>query len=213
MPFTELENWNYAISYGVGSTSPLSPSFIFSLELARSTQLTASFYQHLVVQRRVKNPFEDDQVVGITNYIDFGLELAAKVDKDKVSGDGNSFQLAASWQANKNFLLKGKLGPSTSSVALAFKSWWRPSFTFSVTAVNDHSKGTTSYGFGLRVEDLRRASYQRADPNYVMLTPSKEHLAPGVLREYGKRPMFQTQIDSGNYDHLPTELKPLGRIF
>lgn len=213
MPFTELENWNYAISYGVGSTSPLSPSFIFSLELARSTQLTASFYQHLVVQRRVKNPFEDDQVVGITNYIDFGLELAAKVDKDKVSGDGNSFLLAASWQANKNFLLKGKLGPSTSSVALAFKSWWRPSFTFSVTAVNDHSKGTTSYGFGLRVEDLRRASYQRADPNYVMLTPSKEHLAPGVLREYGKRPMFQTQIDSGNYDHLPTELKPLGRIF
>ncbi|AQK92383.1 hypothetical protein ZEAMMB73_Zm00001d009661 [Zea mays] len=108
MPFTELENWNYAISYGVGSTSPLSPSFIFSLELARSTQLTASFYQHLVVQRRVKNPFEDDQVVGITNYIDFGLELAAKVDKDKVSGDGNSFQLAASWQANKNFLLKVK---------------------------------------------------------------------------------------------------------
>lgn len=176
-------------------------------------QLTASFYQHLVVQRRVKNPFEDDQVVGITNYIDFGLELAARVDKDKVSGDGNSFQLAASWQANKNFLLKGKLGPSTSSVALAFKSWWRPSFTFSVTAVNDHSKGTTSYGFGLRVEDLRRASYQRADPNYVMLTPSKEYLAPGVLREYGKRPMFQTQIDSGNYDHLPTELKPLGRIF
>jgi hypothetical protein len=39
MPFTELENWNCAISYGVGSTSPLSPSFIFSLELARSTQV------------------------------------------------------------------------------------------------------------------------------------------------------------------------------
>jgi len=214
MPFTELENWNCAISYGVGSTSPLSPSFIFSLELARSTQLIASFYQHLVVQRRVKNPFEDDQVVGITNYIDFGLELAARVDKDKATEDGSSlFQLGASWQANKNFLLKGKLGPSKSSIALAFKSWWRPSFTFSVTAVNDLQKGTTSYGLGLRVEDLRQASYQRADPNYVMLTPNKEHLAPGVLREYGKRPMFQTQIDSGNYDHLPTELKPIGRIF
>ncbi|XP_062180899.1 uncharacterized protein LOC133885237 [Phragmites australis] len=214
MPFTELENWNCAVSYGVGSTSPLSPSFIFSLELVRNTQLTASFYQHLVVQRRVKNPFEDDQVVGITNYIDFGLELAARVDKDKPTENGNSlFQLAASWQANKNFLLKGKLSPSKSSVAVAFKSWWKPSFTFSVTAVNDHSKGTTSYGFGLRVEDLRQPSYQRADPNYVMLTPSKEHLAPGVLREYGKRPMFQTQIDSGNYDHLPTELKPIGKIF
>lgn len=60
---------------------------------------------------------------------------------------------------------------------------------------------------------LTKCSYERADPNYVMLTPSKEHLAPGVLREYGKRPMFQTQIDSGNYDHLPTELKPIGKIF
>ncbi|TVU20197.1 hypothetical protein EJB05_36396 [Eragrostis curvula] len=282
MPFTDLENWNCAISYGVGSTSPLSPSFIFALELARNTQVSKSsitttvkisgkkkdicHFSHLAdsiilsasgcskkgkcsslfssqyhtvtkgevnVQYvccgeieaclssteieyatfDVKNPFEDDEVVGITNYIDFGLELAARVDKDKKTESGNSFQLAASWQANKNFLFKGKLGPSMSSVAVAFKSWWKPSFTFSVTAVNDHLKGTTSYGFGIRVEDLRQPSYQRADPNYVMLTPSKEHLAPGVLREYGKRPMFQTQIDSGNYDHLPTELKPIGKIF
>jgi hypothetical protein len=44
MSFTELENWNYAISYGVGSTSPLSPSFIFSLELARSTQVCFILY-------------------------------------------------------------------------------------------------------------------------------------------------------------------------
>jgi hypothetical protein len=69
------------------------------------------------------------------------------------------FQFAASWQANKNFLFKGKLGPSKSSVALAFKSWWRPSFTFSVTAVNDHLKGTRSYGFGIRVEDLRQPRF------------------------------------------------------
>ncbi|KAF0927848.1 hypothetical protein E2562_036590 [Oryza meyeriana var. granulata] len=53
MPFTDLKNWNYAISYGMGSTSPLSPSFNFSLELVRSRQLVASFYQHYVVQRRV----------------------------------------------------------------------------------------------------------------------------------------------------------------
>uniref|UniRef100_A0A0D9WK45 Uncharacterized protein n=1 Tax=Leersia perrieri TaxID=77586 RepID=A0A0D9WK45_9ORYZ len=182
MPYTDLKNWNYAMSYGVGLTSPLSPSFIFSLELARNAE--------------VKNPFEDDQIVGITNYIDFGLELATRIAEDKPSESANNslFQFAASWQANKNFLFKGKLGPSKSSVALAFKSWWRPSFTFSVTAVNDHLKGTRSYGFGIRVEDLRQPSYQRADPNYVMLTPSKEHLAPGVLREYGERPMFQADI-------------------
>ncbi|XP_010924254.2 uncharacterized protein [Elaeis guineensis] len=215
MNFKDLKNWSCAIGYGLGSSSPLCPSFNFSLELARSSQLTASFYQHAVVQRRVTNPFEENQIVGITNYIDFGFELVTRINGDKSleSVDESSFQLAASWQANKNFLLKGKMGPSSSSIALAFKSWWRPSFTFSITAMSDRLHGTTSYGFGIRVEDLREPSYQRADPNYVMLTPNKEHLAEGVLRNFGKRPMFQKEIDSGNFDHLPRELKPIGKIF
>ncbi|CAL9128496.1 unnamed protein product [Musa textilis] len=213
--FKDLNNWSCSIGYGVGSSSPLCPSYNFSLELARSSQLIASFYQHFVVQRRVKNPFEESQIAGITNYIDFGFELMSRIDGDKSlgSGDNSSFQLAASWQANKNFLVKGKLGPFGSSVALAFKSWWRPSFTFSITVINDRWNGTTSYGFGIRTEDLREPSYQRADPNYVMLTPNKEHLAAGVVQNFGKRPLFQSNIDTGNYDHLPRELKPMGKIF
>nr|CAB3464374.1 unnamed protein product [Digitaria exilis] len=193
MPFTDPENWNCAISYSVGSTSPLSPLSTFTLELARSKQ--------------VKNPSEDKEVVEITNYIDFGLEFTGRIDKPTENGN-SLFQLAASWQANKNFLLKVKLGPSKSSVVLALKSWWRPSFTFSVTAVNDHSKGTTSFGFGIRTEDLRQPSYQRADPNYIMLTPNMENLAQGV----GERPRFQARSDSGSYDHLPTDLRPIDRI-
>ncbi|RCV16404.1 hypothetical protein SETIT_3G135100v2 [Setaria italica] len=168
--------------------------------------LTTSFYQHMVVQRGVKNPSEDKEVVEITNYIDFGLEFTGRIDKDKPENDNSLFQLAASWQVNKNFLLKGKLGPSKSSVVLALKSWWRPSFTFSITAVNDHSKGTTSFGFGIRTEDLRQPSYQRADPNYIMLTPNMEHSSQGA----GERPVFQAR--SGSYDHLPTDLRPIDRI-
>ncbi|XP_029121416.1 uncharacterized protein [Elaeis guineensis] len=213
--FKDLKNWSCAIGYRLGSSSPLCPSFNFGLEFARSSQLIASFYQHAVVQRRVKNPFEENQIVGITNYIDFGFELVTRIDGDKSleSVDESLFQLAASWQANKNFLLKGKMGPFSSSVACAFKSWWRPSFTFSVTAINDRLHGTTSYGFGIRVEDLREPSYQRADPHYVMLTPNKEHLAEDVLRNFGKRPMFQKEIDSGNFEHLPREPRPIGKIF
>ncbi|XP_047043970.1 uncharacterized protein LOC124648221 [Lolium rigidum] len=156
LPIEDLKNWDYAISYDVGSASPLSPSFNFSLELLRSTQLVASFYQHQVAQREDKWP-ETPDPPKITNYIDFGLELATRVGKDKPTDDAenSSFQIAANWQANKNFLVKGKLGPSKSSVALALKSWWKPLFTFSVTAVNDHSKGTTAYGFGIHVDDLR----------------------------------------------------------
>ncbi|TVU01732.1 hypothetical protein EJB05_52807 [Eragrostis curvula] len=104
-------------------------------------------------------------VVEITNYIDIGLEFTARTDKDKPIEKGNSlFQMAASWQAkllkvrNECFLYI-RLGPSKSSVSLALESWWkvwRPSVTFSITALFDHSKCTTSYEFGSRTEDLRQ---------------------------------------------------------
>ncbi|KAK1281011.1 hypothetical protein QJS04_geneDACA002842 [Acorus gramineus] len=198
--FINLDNWNFAIGYGIGSSSPLSPSFNVCLELAKKSQ--------------VKNPFEENQIVGITNYIDFGFELKTRLKGDQSSNgvDNASFQVAASWQANKNFLLKAKLAPSNSSVALSFKSWWNPSFTFSISAVRERMHGTMSYGFGLRVEDLREARYERADPNYIMLAQTKEHLAEGVLRNFNKRPMFESNIAAGNFDGLPKELKPCHKL-
>ncbi|KAA0037524.1 Beta-galactosidase 9 isoform 1 [Cucumis melo var. makuwa] len=211
-----LMNWSCAIGYDVGSGSPLSPSFNFGLELAKNSQFIASFYQHVVVQRRVKNPLEENEIVGITNYIDFGFELQSQIRVDDVKAANNipdsTFQIAASWQANKNFLLKGKVGPLSSSLAMAFKSWWKPSFTFSISAVRDRIVGRTAYGFGIRVENLREASYQRADPNFVMLTPSKEHLAEGIVWKIGKRPMLQSDINAGNFDGIPKELRPLNKI-
>ncbi|XP_052196607.1 uncharacterized protein LOC127803965 isoform X2 [Diospyros lotus] len=211
--YTNLANWSCAIGYGVGSGSPLSPSFNFGLELARNSQFIASFYQHVVVQRRVKNPLEENEVVGITNYIDFGFELQTRID-DKTSNvtSDSTFQVGASWQANKNFLLKGKVGPLSSSAALAFKSWWKPSFTFSISATRDRGVGKTAFGFGIHVDNVREASYERADPNFVMLTPNKEHLAEGIQWKIGKRPMLQSDVNSGNFDGLPRELRPLGKI-
>ncbi|KAI4389093.1 hypothetical protein MLD38_001356 [Melastoma candidum] len=215
LKFKNLLNWSCAIGYGVGSGSPLSPSFNFNLELAKSSQFIASFYQHVVVQRRVKNPLEVDDVVGITNYIDFGFELQTSVDDTKSPKDNaadSTFQVGASWQANKNFLLKGKMGPLGSSLALAFKSWWKPSFTFSISATRDRRTGSISHGFGVRVENIREASYQRADPNFVMLTPNKEHLAEGMIWKIGKRPMLQSDVNAGNFDGLPRELRPFDKI-
>ncbi|KAF5201573.1 Protease do-like 1 protein [Thalictrum thalictroides] len=213
--YYDLRNWNCAIAYGLGSTSPLSPSFNFALELVRSSQMIASFYQHVVVQRQVKNPFEGNGIVGITNYIDFGFELETRIDGDEKSPNirDSTFQVATSWQANKNFLLKGKVGPLSSSLALAFKSWWKPSFTFSISAVRDRKLGSTSFGFGIHIEDLREPSYQRADPNYVLLTPNKEHLAEGILRKAGPRSVLQSSyVDSGEFENLPRELRPIEKV-
>ncbi|KAI8563200.1 hypothetical protein RHMOL_Rhmol03G0094100 [Rhododendron molle] len=123
--YKDLANWSCAIGYGLGSGSPLSPSFNFGLELAKSSQFIASFYQHVVVQRR------------------------------------------------------GKVGPLSSSVALAFKSWWKPSFTFNISATRDRAIGKTALGFGIRVDNVREASYQRADPNFVMLSADTKQGAFG----------------------------------
>ncbi|XP_041004981.1 uncharacterized protein LOC121250107 [Juglans microcarpa x Juglans regia] len=212
--YKNLRNWSCAIGYGVGSSSPLSPSFNFGLELTKSSQFIASFYQHVVVQRRVKNPLEEDEIVGITNYIDFGFELMTRVDDAKISNNipESTLQVAASWQANKNLLLKGKVGPLSSTVSLAFKSWWKPAFTFNISATRDRIFGKTAYGFGIRVENIREASYQRADPNFVMLTPSKEHLAEGLVWKSGNRPMLQSDVKAGNFDDLPRELRPFEKI-
>ncbi|XP_048609341.1 uncharacterized protein LOC106424635 [Brassica napus] len=165
-------------------------------------------------QRQVKNPFEENKVVGITNYIDLGFELQTRVDDSNTSNSlsDSSLQMAASWQANKNFLLKGKVGALSSTLTLAFKSWWNPSFTFNITATNNHRTGRTACGFGLRVDNLREASYQRADPNFVMLTPNKEHLADGIVWKMGQRPMLQSDLDAENFSELPKELRPSQQI-
>jgi hypothetical protein len=162
----------------------------------------------------VQNPFEENQVVGITNYIDFGFELQSRVDDSKTppNAPDSLLQVAASWQANKNFLLKGKVGAHSSTLSLAFKSWWKPSFAFNISATTNHRTGNVQCGFGLRVDNLREASYQRADPNFVMLTPNKEHLAEGIVWKMGKRPMYQADVDAENFSELPKELRPSQKI-
>lgn len=150
----ELQDVIFVTLASSPSDSPLSPSFNFSLEIVKSSQFVASFYQHMIVQRRVKNPLEENSVVGITNYIDFGFELQTSVD-DAIAANSisdSTFQIGASWQANKNFLLKAKVGPKSSTLAVAFKSWWKPSFTFNISATRDRADGQLQYGFGKNIE-------------------------------------------------------------
>ncbi|KAK7266095.1 hypothetical protein RIF29_18735 [Crotalaria pallida] len=126
---SNLMNWSCAMAYGVGSGSPLSPSFNFSLELAKSSQ----------------------NVIG--GVIIYTLVLSSGL---------------------------------VSYVTCKVKCMDAPNCCSNL--------------------------YQRADPNFVMLTPSKEHLAEGIAWETGKRPMLQSDIDAGHFEGLPRELRPLDKI-
>ena len=49
--------------------------FTAALEVQDQQRLVMSFLHHMAVQRLCKNPFEDAEVAGITNYLDFGLQV------------------------------------------------------------------------------------------------------------------------------------------
>ncbi|KAL3692355.1 hypothetical protein R1sor_006006 [Riccia sorocarpa] len=212
----DRRNWSIAVDYGTASKGVLKPSFNFCLEVIGDSKLIASYYHHLVVQRRVKNPLEDEAVVGITNYVDVGFEFETRLREDEEVDEAlrqpTSMQLAASWQANKNVLLKAKIGTVSSVLAFCFKSWWQPSVTFSFAVARDHLTDKTRFGFGIRSENFGGVSYERADPNYVMLTPSKTHEAEGIMRDLNQRPVLQDDVDSGRSEKLPAELRPLDDI-
>ncbi|BAB01480.1 unnamed protein product [Arabidopsis thaliana] len=176
--YTDPRNWSCAAGYGVGSQSPLTPSFNIGIELARSSQFSTSLAQYeidLMDLEQVQNPFEENQVVGITNYIDFGFELQSR------------------------FFIAGGCVLAGQQELFA-------------EATTNHRTGNVQCGFGLRVDNLREASYQRADPNFVMLTPNKEHLAEGIVWKMGKRPMYQADVDAENFSELPKELRPSQKI-
>ena len=51
-------------------------AFTTALELQEQQRLVLSFMHHMAAQRLCKNPFEDESVVGITNYINIGLQAS-----------------------------------------------------------------------------------------------------------------------------------------
>ncbi|KAM3300430.1 hypothetical protein ACQJBY_041443 [Aegilops geniculata] len=154
VPFTDPLNWNCAISYGMGSDSPLSPSLNFALELVRNTQLVASLYRNHVVGCTEGNTEYD--FISPTNSIDIGLELAKRLDRDKPPENANdlSFQIAACWKPNEHVLVKGKAGLSKSSFAMVLNHPIMTFLTFNVAVERDHKQGTGSYGFGFCFKDI-----------------------------------------------------------
>lgn len=216
--FQNPKNWSFAVDYGSGKRCALNPGFNFCLEAQEHSKLSASYYHHLIVQRQVRNPFEGEEVIAITNYIDIGFEFqqsleGSKPSSSKADNELPTMQIGASWQANKNFLLKAKLGMFSTGVAFMFKSWWQPSFTFSCSAVRDHIQKGTKLSLGLQVENLRGvSSYERADPNYVMVIPTKEHLAEGMLKDPNARPFVNTDVTSENMKESPAEFRPSSTI-
>ena len=54
--------------------------------------------------------------------------------------------------------------------------------------------------------------YERADPNYVMITPTQKHLAEGLLKDPKAYPMLNADITSENEAAIPLEFRTRSKI-
>jgi hypothetical protein len=164
------------------------------LEVQRGGDLVVSFIQHMAVRRRVKNPFEQADVVGITNYIDLGLRLAAPLARERAiaTAGAPAFELAAAWQINKNWLAKLKLGSHATEACIAVKSWWTPTLTASLCASRRVGDAATRYGCTLAVDNIGRPRFERADPTEdAQVAAARRYLAVQSERDAaeGLRPL------------------------
>lgn len=75
---------------------PPSSSTTIHIAVDEGRMLKMAAFHHIARVRRVYNLFEDDDVVGVCNYLDFGIRVVAPLDHNGV--DESNFEAAASWQ-------------------------------------------------------------------------------------------------------------------
>lgn len=146
-------------------------TFQASVEVREHRHLVVSVFQHLAIQRRVKNPLEEEGVVGITNYVDLGVEVSTPLVTGAVNEARNAEEpamvnLGCSWQLNKNILLKARLSSKDVAAAAAFKSWWEPNVCMAVCSRFDFHDKRAKHGVEIRVENSGTVKYERAHPSF-----------------------------------------------
>lgn len=177
-------NVSFAVGYQAGDPTKQKGAFSAVVQSDHTGELSVSFLHHMAIQRNVRNIFEKRDVVGITNYVDVGFELrsqtyskaslAIPVDVNQPSPSDktdrkpaastesyNMVRLAASWQINKNILVKGRLGMDSLALAGVVKGWWQPSFAVGAAIEKKWGGGPIRFGLTLSVETFRNLRYLR----------------------------------------------------
>eukprot|EP00891_Asterochloris_glomerata_P005399 jgi/Astpho2/5399/Aster-07351 len=159
----------YAVSYSPeGGSTYGKGTFTASVEVQRNERLVVSFLHHQAAQRLSHNPFEARDVVGVTSFLDLGLQVSTSMTPLNEGIQGGSpqsdseLQMAAAWQANKNLLLKGKVGTAGVSAALALKAWWQPSFWVALALGYGFKDGKPKLGLTAGLENYGNIRYERA---------------------------------------------------
>ncbi|KAF8061130.1 ENV9 [Scenedesmus sp. PABB004] len=201
-----------ALSYSPeGLTRAGQHSFTATMEMAEGREFIISFFQHMTAVRQVFNPLERDDVIGITSYVDVGLQLnvplaaeaAAKPGAAGSAAGAAGLRLAGAWQVNKNVYLKGRLGADGVSVVAAFKSWFQPSLAVAGVLERSFATGATRAGVTVQVENFGRLRYERsreAMEHGRVLTQRHEATSAEVAMAAGDRPLVGQLAADGEFN-------------
>ena len=167
----------FAAALAVRSAPPgRSASFSAVLDVDSQGTLGIAFLQHMAVRRLCRNPFEDDSVAGITNYLDIGIRTRVQLfpqaglsssDDGRAEAGEQPFELGLSWQVNSAVLVKARVGTHGAEVAGILKNWWNPSSTAALSLSKTRGAEHARFGLALTVENVGVPVFERADPNQI----------------------------------------------
>jgi hypothetical protein len=157
------ERSSLAVSYSPSTLTegPSDKSFVAELEVVDGSRLTFAISQRLALVRRVLNPFEDKAVIGITSYLTYGLKMTVPIDQQPPS-EMQVVEAAASYQVNKNWLVKAKCGTKGLDAIVGFRMWSFPSLLVLLGgSYSPQSASPLRWGLSIQLENHGDLLYER----------------------------------------------------
>jgi len=163
------------------------PSFELGIDIRKwGTEAIFSFRQRFIVRRKVRNIFEEKNVVGIHNPVDIGVQMgfgmhpaidlsdasglatsASNVNRDDLMSHFTSLSLVGQWQVNKNVLLKGRVQDTGIAGAIAFKAWSEPTATFIASGRIGYHGESPQFGLRFQSENFGSVEHHAASPTQI----------------------------------------------
>lgn len=140
-----------------------------------------SYLQHFVYRRKVLNPFEDDNVVGINNYADLGFELSFKPQQSQASAAPaaqeeeavSDVAIVGQVQVNRGLMFKSRLSSANGiSLSASLRGWNEPSWLVSLAGHFNPMTRTTTCGLSVSLENMGSTVWGETSPLYRRTQPS-----------------------------------------
>lgn len=156
-----------ALTYGQsGSDDTVWTELSVSRDLQGITRF--SFYESMIINRKVVNPLEPSHVKSIHNLVEFGI--AYSLQKDAKA----DLELVGGWQVNRGLMVKGKATRSSIDLACLLRTWSSVASTVALgisMPVGARGGDAVRYGVSITLERAKEANAIFDDTSKAIQAP------------------------------------------